>query len=567
MFVRKKKLDGDRTKVQVVKSVRQGGSVRQRVLRHVGTATSAGQLERLEGLARFIIEEIRQEGGQPAALFSPTEFVDLLEQSKRAARDPAPSVLELSDGHPVRWDWESRVLVGVRDAFGSVYDHLGWGRLFGARRMSANRILRELVLARIAQPESKRSTVRELATHGDLSLNLDYVYRSMDRIGDEQVEAICARSLEVAKTLSVEPLTAVFYDTTTLYFESELEDELRLKGYSKDGKSHRVQVVFALLITAEGLPVGYEVFPGNAYEGNTLVKALEGLERRHAGVRFTVVADAAMINKENQAALQARGTPYILGARLKSLPSALTEKVLDVNGYVDWGRTEHSRTIGRYRSIEDGDRKLVVTYSPRRARKDAHNRERQIEKLRARLAKSSGLASYGSRGTARFLDFPDGEVRLNEDKVAAAARWDGLRGIVAWGCDRTDPRELIIQYRKLAEIEACFRTNKHDLAIRPVFHWKERRVRAHLAICYMAFCCLQHVRHRLATQGTPMSTARIRRALNELQIGIHHEQNGSRKLAVPIKPPTDARQIYRAVGITWNRNPFICQQRPKRRKF
>jgi len=71
--------------------------------------------------------------------------------------------------------------------------------------------------------------------------------------------------------------------------------------------------------------------------------------------------------------------------------------------------------------------------------------------------------------------------------VAEAARWDGLRGIVAWNCGETDPRDLVIQYRRLSEIEACFRTNRHDLAIRPVFHWKERRVRATVAIRHMAF--------------------------------------------------------------------------------
>lgn len=552
MFVRRKELAGDRTKVQVVKSVRNGDKVRQRVLRHVGTATSAAQLEQLEGLAHIIIEEIKQKESTQTALFSPTEFADLLEQSRQAGQDPGPFGIDLADCRE-----ESRVTIGVREAFGAIYTYLGWDRLFGARRMSANRIIKELVLARIAQPLSKRATVRELEGHGEVSLNLDYVYRSMDLIDDARIEAICQRSLDTAKALLPEPVTAIFYDTTTLYFESEKDDALRLKGYSKDGKSHRVQVLFALLVTAQGLPVGYELFPGNSYEGKTLVNALEALEQRHVGTRFTVVADAAMINKENEAALQERGTPYILGARLRSRPAEQKRKLLDLDGYSTWGRGEYSGSIGRFRRIEDGERTLVVTHSLRRARKDAHDRERRIEKLRARLVRNRQPASYSNRGVARFLEFPDGHVRVNEDKVAEAARWDGLRGVVAWGCDEADPRDLVIQYRRLSEIEACFRTNKHDLGIRPIFHWKEHRVRAHVAICYMAFCCLQHVRQRLAVQGHPMSPDRIRRALNELQISILYTPKNAKKFALPSAASPDARQIYRTLGLNWNRATFV----------
>ncbi len=423
MFVRRKKLPGDRVKVQVVKSVRSGGKVRQRVLRHVGTATGAAQLERLEGLARLVIEEMRDADGSRTALFSPKEFVDLLEQSRRAARDPAPFGTDLADCHE-----ECRVVVGVREAFGAIYGLLGWDRMFGARRASASRIVEELVLARITRPLSRRATVSELEAHGELALDPDCVCRGMDMLDDGRIKAIRRRSLEVAKTLLPEPLTAVFHDTTSLHFESERNDALRLKGCSKDVRPHRVQVVFALLVTAEGLPVGYEVFPGDIWEGGTLVTALEALERDHAGVRFTVAADAGMTGRDNEAALQARGTPCILGARLKARPAAQKRRVLDPDAYGPWGRDECARSIGSFLCIEAGGRRLVVTHSPKRARKDARERERRIEKLRARLEASDTPASLSSRGGARFLDFPGGKARLDEAKVAEAARWDGLRG-------------------------------------------------------------------------------------------------------------------------------------------
>ena len=313
-----------------------------------------------------------------------------------------------------------------------------------------------MVLARIARPQSKRAMVARLAQEGALTLNLDMVYRSMDALTDARAEAICALSQEQARTLLPDPITVVFYDTTTLYFESEQEIGLRVKGYSKDGKPHRVQVVLALLITPEGLPIGYELFPGNLDEGHTLVTALAVLER---------------------------GTPYILGARLKASPKALKAPILEVAAYDAWGRTAYADSVAAIRdlSLDDGSR-LVVTHSPRRARKDAQDRRWRIEKLRKKLEKGATPAALSTAGAARFLDFPDGHVAINEDKIAKAAAWDGLRGIVAWGCDAADPRDLIGQYRCLAEIEACFCTNKHDLRIRPVFHWKDRRIRAHIAL-------------------------------------------------------------------------------------
>ena len=122
----------------------------------------------------------------------------------------------------------------------------------------------------------------------------------------------------------------------------------------------------------------------------------------------------------------------------------------------------------------------------------------------------------------------------------------------------------MIQYRRLSEIEACFRANKHDLKIRPIFHWRDRRIRTHIAICYMAFCCLQHLRHRLAARGRRMSPDRIRRAPHELEISILCETGGERKFGMPSGTNPDAGEIYRTLGLTWNRAQFVCAHAQRR---
>ena len=179
-----------------------------------------------------------------------------------------------------------------------------------------------------------------------------------------------------------------------------------------------------------------------------------------------------------------------------------------------------------------------------------------MAKLLKRLDMSKQPASLASGGMAKYLAFPAGKVEVSEEKIAKVAQWDGLRGIISWGCQDRDPRALVMQYRQLAEIEACFRTNKHDLKIRPIFHWKEHRVKAHLAICYMAFCCVQHLRYLLQARGHGMSTARIQRALQGLQISILYDSSAHGRYGMPSQLLGDARKIYQTMGLSWNRDPF-----------
>ncbi len=534
MFIRKKKMPNNTIKIQLAKGIREGDKVRQKIVRHVGTAHNDNELAQFMGVAQAIITDLKdQSRGCQNTLFDLKEYDELSMKSHKAKENPVPDHVKLGKCRE-----EGRAHVGVRDIFGELYRSLGWSHVGGPGRTGGNRMIKELVMARIAQPLSKRATVKSLFDQSAVSLNLDSVYRSMNYLDEEKIEKICSRSMKAAQTLLPGPMTALFYDTTPLSFASDVEDGLRRKGFSKDGKHHRVQVMLALLITPEGLPVGYEVFPGNSYEGHTLLQAVDGLKDRYPEVEFTIVADAAMINKDNEKALQERGVPYVLGACIKKLPSALTEEVLKSERY----------------------RQLIMTYSEKRARKDRHLREEKVAKMARQLAKSKQPASLASGGKAKYLDFPNGQVRISEEKIARMAAWDGLRGIITWNCQNQDPRDLIIQYRQLAEIEACFRANKHDLRIRPVFHWKEHRVRSHLAICYMAFCCLQHLRYGLMVRGHRMSPRRIQDALHRMQISILHDTGRGGLYGVPGRLCQDGRKICQVVGLEWNRVPFMISE-------
>ena len=173
MFIRNKhdpKLN--RTRVQIIESVRTGKKVRQKILRHVGIAHDDGEIEVIKRSARQLMEQLRADQTPQKELFSPTEYADLQEVVRKA---PRPEKLDVDLGDCRE---ETRLSLGLHDVMGTVYDQLGWSSLLGARRKSANRIVRELVLARLSQPESKRATVEALANQAGITLNLDSVYRS-----------------------------------------------------------------------------------------------------------------------------------------------------------------------------------------------------------------------------------------------------------------------------------------------------------------------------------------------------------------------------------------------------
>ena len=196
--------------------------------------------------------------------------------------------------------------------------------------------MQELVLTRLSQPENKRATVEALANQAGITLNLDSVYRSMDYLDAPMIDKVCRMSHAAAEKLLEGPVDVLFYDCTTLAFATKREHDqadeekgrLPAKGFSKDGRHHRSQVMLALMVTSEGLPVGYELFPGNTWEGHTLKVALEALEKRFIITRIMVVADAGMLGKDNQKMPDDKGLPYILGYRMKSAPAALKARIL-----------------------------------------------------------------------------------------------------------------------------------------------------------------------------------------------------------------------------------------------
>ena len=270
----------------------------------------------------------------------------------------------------------------------------------------------------------------------------------------------------------------LFYDVTTLYFETFKEDELRRNGFSKDNKSQQPQILVALMVTKEGFPISYEIFPGNTFEGHTIIPVVKKIINKYEVKEFTIVADAAMISAENVKQLVANRINYIVGARLGNISDELLEKITKANLKQD-GKSIRIKTENGY---------LICSYSSVRYRKDKYEMEKQIERAKQIVenpAKNKKL---------KFTKAVGEKIELNKRLIDKHTKLLGIKGYYTNLEEKVaDNSTIINRYHELYRIEQAFRISKNDLETRPVFHFKEEPIKLHLLICFMALVLSKHI--------------------------------------------------------------------------
>ena len=555
MYVRVKSTpNSPRKSVQIVKSVRKGDKVSQKIVRYVGIAMDDNELAQLKQLAESI--KVKMEAENKELLFAPEEIakmsLEAREKNKLSRYSEEDYKVNLKD-----IEEEDRVVSGIHDVYGKLFDELGYDRVIKnpARNVSANKVFKDIVLARIATPKSKRGSVAMLEEEFGISLKLDYVYRMMDKLDEQAIKRLKRISYENTCRLYKEKIDVVFFDCTTLYFEAFEEDSMRQKGFSKDHKFNEVQVLLALMVTKEGLPIGYEAFKGSMYEGHTLIPAIEELKEEYMLDKVVFVADSGMMNTANIEEMEARGTEYIVGCRLRNLPKQLQEQITDESRYQE---TRPGHKIGEF---THNGRRIIVNYSEKRAKKDQKDREKAIEKLQTQLSKKKSSKQYLShQGYKKYLKLVgDSTIELNEEKIKADEKWDGLLGIMT-NASTISHEQIVSKYVGLWQVEEAFRVNKHDLKMRPVFHWKPSRVRAHIAITFTAFSLVKYMEYRVRLQYKKLSPEVIRQALIRVQTSILFDTKKHIRYALPSKMNPDARKIYSLMNISKTSTPYILEK-------
>jgi hypothetical protein len=243
-------------------------------------------------------------------------------------------------------------LVGPELLLGKLFDEIGFNAI-------KDELLRHLVLTRLCYPVSKLKTTDYLFKYKGLSIDVESIYRYLDKLNNKQKEQI--QNISYAHTLQVlnNEMSIVFYDVTTLYFETDQEDELRKTGFSKDGKHQQPQIVLGLLVSAGGYPLAYEMFEGKKFEGYTMLPVIEAFKSKYQLNNLIVIADAGLMSNDNIAELQSKNYQYIIGARIKNETRLIQKQLLSLQL-----KNGESAAV-----VKDETSKIIISYSDARAKK------------------------------------------------------------------------------------------------------------------------------------------------------------------------------------------------------
>lgn len=465
MFVRKKKNKSGVISVQIINK----SSGKYRVHKTIGSSSDSEIVEELFIKAK---EEINNSRGQEQFNFEIDKERQLIETFFNSIEDFK--------------------LLGPELLLGKIFDEIGFNII-------KDELFRHLVITRLVYPVSKLKTIDYLYKYKGIEINIDKVYRYLDRLNKEQMSLVEQISYRHAMKGMKEEISIVFYDVTTLYFEAEDEDDLRKTGFSKDGKHQNPQIVLGLLVNALGFPLGYEIFDGKKFEGHTMLPVIEAFEKKYKLKQLVIVADSGLMSKDNIKELIKKEYKFIIGARIKSESEAIKKKILSLQ--LSDGQ---SAVIPK----QEGQ-KMIVSYSKQRAKKDEHNRKRGLQKLKESVSRGNlTKKQITNRGYNKYLKL-DGEisVTIDYDKYNEDAKWNGLKGYLTNA--ELSKEEVIAQYNQLWHIEKTFRISKTDLRIRPIFHYLKKRIEAHICISFAACVIYKELERQLKKEKSQLSPDKV----------------------------------------------------------
>lgn len=470
MFVRKKKNKSGSVCVQIIQK-QQG---KYKVIQTLGSSDDPAEINRLYHQALKAIPR----------LFNQTTLFDKSFE--------LPEISELSN--------DDIRIAGPELIFGKIFDFIGFGQIKDA-------LFRDLAISRITHPGSKLKLSEYLRQNNKQDISADNIYYFLDKLNKKYKPDIEEISFRYTKKILNDNIGVVFYDMTTIYFESSKPDELRQTGFSKEGKHQHPQIYLGLLVGRNGYPIGYDIYEGGIYEGHTLIPFLERFEEKFKLEKPIIVADAGLLSAENIESLQSKGYGFILGARIKNESKSIKESILHLNF--------EDRPIAKI--TRNDQTTLFISYSHKRAAKDKSNRERGLKRLEKTL-KSGKLtkSNINKRGYNKYLKM-EGEVEITIDyqKFHDDNKWDGLKGYIT--NTNLSANEVIDKYNNLWKIERAFRISKTDLQIRPIYHRLRPRIEAHICISFVSYVLYKDL-ERILSEYSQISMNKAIEAINKMYV-------------------------------------------------
>lgn len=444
---------------------------RTTVVEHVGSGKTDEEIKRLSNIAEQKIEKrVLSAGAKP--LF-PEMFSGInvgIEATNQSKAGDISAITKVSN-KGLRF-FEIGDIEIKRVYHNLAYEYLSnYYELLGFNGLK-NDLAKDLAILRIIEPTSKIRSIELLSRYFNISYTKNILFKNLEKIITLKHEAECLAIKYANRKLKFD-FSLVFYDVTTLYFESFQSDSLRKCGFSKDNKANQPQIMIGLVVNADGFPLATQVFEGNTFEGKTMIPIVASLKKRFNMKTLTVVADSAMLSFENMAKLKRAGINYIVGARLSNLSP---DKIKNIS-------TAINKQENRIFKTQTANGVLLCDYSEKRASKDKSDRNKDILKAKYQLS-NPALAVRRHR----FVKEETKSVFvLNNALIEKAEQLEGLKGYYT-SLEGVEDSLVIARYRELWHVEKSFRIAKSDLLARPVFLRKRECIEAHILIVFLALC-------------------------------------------------------------------------------
>lgn len=398
-----------------------------------------------------------------------------------------------------------------------------------------------MIVSRFMEPASKLSLFDRIMDRFypglfDNNIELQHLYRSLDMLSKHK-EEIEKKLFYYGKDLFNVQVDVVLYDLTTLRFESTRTDlaDLPRFGYSKEKRSDCTQVVLGLLTDTQGIPLGFEVHPGNTFEGKTLEGMVEKLRKKYTVNRFIFVADRGLFSSTNLEYLKKDSGEFIVGFKIGTSKKSMQSEFYDLNRF-----TFVNDELAWYETQKGSDR-YIVTWSMVRAERDRKTREDVLDKIRQKLSKKklSGKEFITNASYKKYvcIDQKD-RPALNLETIEKESKRDGFFGIITNVKKDSMPVERIIsEYKQLWRIEDAFGEMKGTFKTRPMFHWTDERIIGHIMVCFLAYLCEAHLTKRVREKADRLKSKSVENGWIEPRplTSVQGIKELNQVLAIPVK--------------------------------
>jgi transposase len=513
-IVQKNKNGGIRKYLHVVESVRINGKPRQRLLANLGRCDQ-GAHNRLEKMAEVLV--------------SASEKLSLLNIEKDLFNEGSPS-------------WGPNLI------FKRLWEELGLEEVFKDNFSDNNcefnitESLYNLVLNRLTAPSSKRHMESwQEDVHGLENFDLHQYYRAMDYMisnKDKVEEDVFFRMRDLLN----QKVDFVLFDTTSLvyYGDGRETEELLKHGFSKARRGDLKQVVVGVLMSKCGIPLGHEVYSGNTTDGKCFKSIIDKVALRFKIENIILVGDRGMINQKNIQHLKDNKYKYILGYRMRTLKKEKSAQILEKADLRSMRKIKL-----QFKNIEYEGQRLIVYYNEERAQLDKQAREELLSKIKETIKSGKINSIVSNPSYKKYLRIKGEAPKIDLEKVERDALYDGV--FVLTTNTELKPLAVVESYRDLWHIELGFKQLKSEIEMGPMYHYTDRRIRAHIMICFLALILRSHLYKKLQEEEKEISYKKMMSHLKALRVTQLKIKNKEVILRSELKPL--ANTAFRAIGM------------------